>query len=380
MAHADYRATVRLVSVEQIDVGAVLAQDVHAGQSGIPLLRRGVSISERYKQALADNGINSVWVDDELSDGIVPQTVLTEETRRRTAGAVGTALTEARDAMSRGKGLSDNALADLTDVADLLSQEIVNTPDVALHLADMMGADQYLLQHVVDVTALGVLLARRVFHDHGWVDFTGRRRFDGVESRLQKIGLGLLLHDIGKLAIPREILDKPGKLTEEEWDVMRRHPAIGCDMLGDDASFLVRAVVRHHHERWDGKGYPDGLAGERIHQFARISSVADVYDAVTSERVYKAAAPPHVGVEIIEQGAGTAFDAEVVGVFSKVVMPFPPGYQVVLKDGRTAVVVDVDVTQPYRPHVRIRNDDGSVEEIERAELADKPDESLPRAA
>jgi HD-GYP domain-containing protein (c-di-GMP phosphodiesterase class II) len=359
----------RLVNVSQIEPGAVLAQDVHAGQSGIPLLRRGVSISDRFKRALSENGITSVWVDDGLSDGINPVTIVTDETRRKTAGAVGNALVDAKEAMSKGKGLSDNALADLSAMAELITEEVQNTPDVALHLADMMGADQYLLQHVVDVTALGVLLARRTFADHGWVDFTGRRRFDGVESRLQKIGLGLLLHDIGKLAIPKAVLDKPGKLDEAEWEIMRRHPVVGCDMLGDDASFLVRAVVRHHHERLDGKGYPDGLAGDRIHQFARISSVADVYDAVTSERVYKSAAPPSIGVDVIERGSGTAFDPEVVAVFKKVVMPYPPGYEVDLADGRRAVVVEVDVEEPYRPHVRIRNDDGSVEEIERAELA-----------
>jgi HD-GYP domain-containing protein (c-di-GMP phosphodiesterase class II) len=370
----------RLVSSRQIEVGAVLAQDVYAGQSGIPLLRRGVGISERYKRALVENGISTVWVDDDLSEGIAPQTIMTEETRRKTAGAVGNALNEAKHAMKTGKGLSDNALADLADMADLITQEVQNTPDIALHLADMMGADQYLLQHVVDVTALGVLLARRTFSDHGWVDFTGRRRYDGLESRLQKIGLGLLLHDIGKLAIPKEILDKPGKLTDEEWEVMRRHPVIGCDMLGEDASFLVRAVVRHHHERLDGKGYPDGLAGERIHQFARISSVADVYDAVTSERAYKAAAPPVVGVGIIQSGSGTAFDPDVVAVFNKVVMPYPPGYEVDLADGRRAVVVDVDVNEPYRPHVRIRNDDGSVEELERAVLAGHEDGGAVRAA
>src|SRR3712207_6014647 len=150
---------------------------------------------------------------------------------------------------------------------------------------------------------------------------------------------------------------------------MRKHPVIGCDMLGEDASFLVRAVVRHHHERLDGKGYPDGLAGDRIHQFARIASVADVYDAVTSERSYKSAAPPHVGVEVIQGGVGTAFDPEVVAVFNKVVVPYPPGYEVDLADGRKGVVVEVDLDAPFEPHVRVRNDDGTVEEIQRAPLA-----------
>ena len=360
----------RLISLDSLEAGSTLAQDVHAsGHGGIPLLRRGVTLKESYKRALADNGITTVWVDDELGEGILPVAPVSDETRRKASDAVGTALAEAKSAMAKGKGLSDNALSELSDVASIITDEVQNMPDVALHLADMMGADQYLLQHVVDVTALGTVLARRSFHDHGWVDFTGRRRFDGIEGRLSKIALGLLLHDIGKLTIPPEILNKPGKLDDAEWDVMRKHPVVGVDMLGEDLSFLVRAVVRHHHERWDGKGYPDGLAGERIHQFARLAAVADVYDAVTSERSYKPAAAPHVGVTVIEHGAGSHFDPEAVAIFSKVVMPYPPGYEVELADGRTAVVVDVDTNAPYEPRVRVRNDDGTVEEIDRAVLA-----------
>jgi len=366
---------VRLVSLDNLETGTQLAQDIYAsGHVDIPLLRRGVKLSDRYKRALLENGITTVWVEDDLGEGIVPQTVVTDDTRRKASEAVGTALSEARTALAKGKGLSDGALSELNDMASIITAEVMNLPDAALHLADMMGADQYLLQHVIDVTALGVVIARHTFHDHGWIDFTGRRRFDGVEGRLSKIALGLLLHDIGKLSIPPEILNKPGKLDDDEWEVMRKHPVVGCDMLGEDISFLVKAVVRHHHERWDGRGYPDGLAGERIHQFARIASVADVYDAVTSERSYKAAAPPHVGVEVIESGVGTAFDPEVAAVFSKVVVPYPPGYEVDLADGRRGVVVDVDMTSPLTPRVRVRNDDGSVEEIERAELAGIPAE------
>jgi HD-GYP domain-containing protein (c-di-GMP phosphodiesterase class II) len=360
---------VRLVSLDNLEIGSPLAQDVYAsGHGDIPLLRRGVAITARYRAALAASGVASVWVEDELGAGIVPHTPVTEATRRKASEAVGTALAEAKGALQGGKGLSDNALTDLSEVAGLVTHEVMNLPDAALHLADMMGADQYLLQHVVDVTALGVVLARRTFHLHGWVDFTGRRRFDGIEGRLSKIALGLLLHDIGKLSIPQEILNKQGALDDDEWAVMRTHPVVGCDLLGDDISFLVRAVVRHHHERWDGTGYPDRLAGEKIHQFARIASVADVYDAVTSARAYKEAAPPHVGVGVVQRGSGTAFDPEVASVFSRVVVPYPPGYEVLLEDGRTGVVLDVDLDDVRRPKVRVRNDDGSIEEIERAVL------------
>jgi HD-GYP domain-containing protein (c-di-GMP phosphodiesterase class II) len=233
----------------------------------------------------------------------------------------------------------------------------------------MMGADRYLLQHVVDVTALGTVIAARLFRRNGWVDHLGRRRVDAIDPRLAQIALGLLLHDIGKLTISQQILNKAGRLTDAEWAEIRRHPEAGADMLGDNVSFLIRAVVKQHHERWDGLGYPDGKSAEEIHQFARIAAVADVYDAVTADRPYRRAMPPHEGVKLIQDGAGTHFDPEVVDIFNKVVLPFAPGMEVDLIDGRRALVVEADARTPFRPTVRIANDNGTIEEIPEAPLA-----------
>jgi HD-GYP domain-containing protein (c-di-GMP phosphodiesterase class II) len=359
----------RLVNLASVPSNATLAHDVHIpGIDGPPLLRRGVELTDRYLNALKGKGIVSIFVEDELSEGVVPQRAITPETQHRALTAVQSALTDATDGLTSGRGLSPKAVDELNEVAQLIALEIHGAPDVALHLADMMGADKYLIQHVVDVTALGTVLASRLFRQNGWVDHTGRRRRDQVDPRLAKIALGLLLHDIGKLAMPDEILQKSGPLTEEDWIVMRRHPQLGAQMLGDNVSFLIRAVVKQHHERWDGSGYPEGIAGEQIHQFARIAAVADVYDAVTSDRVYRPPMKPHEGVAIINQGEGTDFDPEVVAVFSRVVMPFPPGSEVELADGRTGLVVDVDPRSPYEPTVRVRQG-GSIVEIERALLA-----------
>jgi HD-GYP domain-containing protein (c-di-GMP phosphodiesterase class II) len=359
----------RLLPVDSLPPGSVLGRDVLLPGSSAPLLRRGVTLTDRYARALRDKGVASVYVEDELSEGIVPVRALTPETEHRTVTAVSGAIAEASEALSAGRGLSAKAIDDLSDVAMLIAAEVHGMPDIALHLSDMMGADRYLLQHVVDVTALGTVLAARTFRQHGWIDFKGERRRDDVDPRLAKIALGLLLHDIGKLAIPQAILDKPGALDAAEWEVVRRHPLLGVEMLGDHVSYLIKAVVRQHHERWDGSGYPDGLADDGIHQFARIAAVADVYDAVTSERSYKPPLRPHEGVRVIERGEGTDFDPEVVAVFSRVVMPFPPGEEVVLADGRTGLVVDVDPNAPYEPRVRVRGPGGSVEEIDRALLA-----------
>ena len=182
----------------------------------------------------------------------------------------------------------------------------------------------------------------------------GRRVYDHRERRLARLGLGLLLHDIGKLIIPADVLNKPGQLDDSEWELMRAHPRAGVEMLRSDMiSPLVKVVVRSHHERWDGGGYPDGLAAEGIHQLARIASVADVYDAVTSERVYASARPPDVGVQIVLDGSGRAFDPDVVDVFRRVVSPYPPGCEVTLSDGRRGVVASVAPNDLTRPVVRI---------------------------
>jgi HD-GYP domain-containing protein (c-di-GMP phosphodiesterase class II) len=215
-----------------------------------------------------------------------------------------------------------------------MAGEVGVNGDVALALADLSAADAYTLQHCVDVAALGLLIGKRLYKERGYVDYRGKRSFEKVDRRLSALALGLLLQDIGKLAIPREILEKRGPLDEDEWSLMRAHPLTGAKLLRSDSiSLLVKATVRSHHERWDGGGYPDSKSDEEIHQHARIAAVADSYDAITSERYFSPARPAHIGVRTIRQGSGTLFDPEIVDAFSKIVAPYPPGDAIELTDG-----------------------------------------------
>ncbi|GAC1316252.1 MAG: HD-GYP domain-containing protein [Thermoleophilaceae bacterium] len=345
----------RLVATTQVPTGALLAREIFGSRSNaIPLLRAGVAITEEYRRALIEAGIHAVYVDDQMSQGIEPTPIISDETRREATRTVSQAFDVARERFAAGERLAPATLDQLSRVSASIAAEIESSGHVALALSDLSGAEAYTHQHSIDVAALGLLLGQRLMRRHGWLNWRGERTYTGVEARLVKLGLGLLLHDIGKLAIPAEILNKPGKLDPDEWELMKSHPLVGVEMLSSQTiSALVKIVVRSHHERWDGTGYPDGRQADQIDQLARIASVADVYDAVTSERVYAPARPASVGVEIIGAGAGSAFDALVVEVFRELVAPYPPGTMVELSDGRRGIVAEVQPPHLDRPLVRI---------------------------
>lgn len=126
------------------------------------------------------------------------------------------------------------------------------------------------------------------------------------------------MHDIGKIATPDAVLLKPGKLNDEEWQIMRQHPAIGHQILGNSERPILNAaaiIALQHHEKYDGSGYPDGLKGDEIHIFARIVAIADVFDALSHERCYKPAWPLDEVIAEIAKGAGSHFDPDLTSLF-----------------------------------------------------------------
>jgi HD-GYP domain-containing protein (c-di-GMP phosphodiesterase class II) len=345
--------TVRLLPISRA-AGYQLARDIPAPDpKQMPLLRAGATITPRYTQALAEAGIHTVWVHDAISEGIEPVDLVPPHVREEAARTVTNALAASRDAFQSRQAISPAVMSELSRIVEQIAAAVAGHSGAALVLSDLAVADAYTHQHSIDVCALGLLLGRTLFARAGWEDYKGRHRVDGVDRRLHHLGLGLLLHDVGKLAVPAEILNKPGQLTAEELAIMRTHPEIGAELIADDSySPIVRAIVREHHERWDGTGYPQGLAGDQIHQLARIAAVADVYDAVTSERPYRPAQPPKVGVDVILEGEGTQFDPEVVKVFRRVVFPFPVGSEITLRDGTVGVIAECDADYPDRALVR----------------------------
>jgi putative two-component system response regulator len=161
--------------------------------------------------------------------------------------------------------------------------------------------DKYTRGHIERVMKYAIAIAEKL----GWND-----------TQLRPLRFGAILHDIGKIYIRESILRKPGPLTPEEWVEMKQHATIGADLL-KSISYLSDAIpiIRHHHERWDGKGYPAGLAGEDIPQGARIVSVADCFDAMTTARIYHDAVPNENAVNEIKAESGVRYDPLVVDAF-----------------------------------------------------------------
>jgi HD-GYP domain-containing protein (c-di-GMP phosphodiesterase class II) len=351
----------RLVPIATLPEDARLACDILTGRDAAPLLRAGVSLSARFVDHLQKAGIQAVWVEDEYGRGIDPVPVLSAQTRALATRVLATLHTAAREAVARGRTLDPESTDELSDVVDAILQEIEEHDDKPVVLADLCGASAYELQHAIDVCALGLLIGRRLITEHGWLDYKGERQDDRHEERLFRLGMGLVLHDIGKLAIPETILHKPGLLSEEEWEIVKTHPKAGAKLVRDTGVWdpLVQASILRHHERWDGTGYPEGKGGAEIHEMARIAAVADVFDAITSERVFAAARPAHVGVQTILAGAGTQFDPVICDVFARRVAPFPPGIEVELTDGRRAIVVSVPEHELGHPVLRVISGPGA---------------------
>ncbi|MBO9688777.1 HD-GYP domain-containing protein [Roseateles chitosanitabidus] len=219
-----------------------------------------------------------------------------------------------------------------------VASSVVRNPSALISLARLKTKDDYTYMHSVAVCALMVSLARQMGLD---------------EAQTRDAGLAGLLHDIGKMAMPLDVLNKPGALTDDEFAIMRDHPTRGFEMLKDGAAVSEGAldVALRHHEKMDGSGYPGKLKGEEISLLARMGAVCDVYDAITSNRPYKNAWDPASSLARMAQWSGH-FDPRVFQAFVKCVGIYPVGTLVKLQSGKLAVVLEQNATALTAPRVR----------------------------
>ena len=276
---------------------------------------------------LSRNGYSGVYIYDEYSNIEVLRELIDEDLRTRSLKAL-----EELD--------TDKVLFLANDIVDdLMGKE----GDLAIDMNQLSIYDQTTYEHSLNValtaTACGIGMGLS-------------------NERLVRLTCGALLHDCGKAVVPKEILNKPAKLTDEEMYIMRRHTQYGFDLLynRNEIHPESRAVALCHHENWDGTGYPRQLEGENIPLLSRIVHVADVYDALAKKRAYKERYSQSECIEYLMGGCDSLFDYNIVKVFLKYICVYPVGCDVRLSDGRVARVIENTPGYIERPKVVVGND------------------------
>lgn len=235
-----------------------------------------------------------------------------------------------------GKAIEAEAVAPLVEE---ISNSILRNPGALISLARIKTADDYTYLHSVAVCALMIALARKL---------------ELNEQQTRDAGMAGLLHDLGKALIPIAILNKPGKLTDEEFAIVKTHPVEGHKLLlsGSGINEVIKDVCLHHHEKIDGSGYPKGLNGDTMSLFAKMGAVCDVYDAITSNRPYKAGWDPAESIKRMAEWKGH-FDPKVFQAFVKSLGIYPIGSFVRLESGKLGVVIEQSEQSLLKPKVRV---------------------------
>ncbi|KPC53053.1 HD-GYP domain-containing protein [Amantichitinum ursilacus] len=231
-------------------------------------------------------------------------------------------------------------VSSLEPLVEEISNSISRSSGALTALLQIKTADEYTFLHSVAVCALMVSFTRSVGFD---------------SSVVQLAGMGGLLHDTGKMKIPSEVLNKPGRLTEAEFELIKQHPRLGWDVLKDvpEIPDIALDITLHHHERFGGGGYPHGLQGEQISTLARMAAVVDVYDAITSNRCYHVGLAPTEALRRMWEWTPSHLDPKLVQAFIRMVGIYPVGSMVKLESGRIGVVSESNTEEMLKPRVKV---------------------------
>jgi HD-GYP domain-containing protein (c-di-GMP phosphodiesterase class II) len=286
----------RLVSLENVKGNEILAKSV-IDMSGRVLLSKGMRLKLSYLNRFHELGISCIYIEDKISEGIEIEDVLCDETRFKAKEI----LQNEVQRYTRFKSINTD---DIQGIVNVILDETLNSKAELINLKDLKIKDEYTFSHCVNVCMLSIFLAIKAGLDR---------------DKIQSLGTGCLLHDLGKILIPTEMLQKPEKLTDDEFEEMKNHPVYGYEAINNELNINAtsKVVVLLHHERIDGTGYPLGLKGDETPFLSRIVAVADAFDAMMSNRVYRSKLDLNEAKAQLIKGAGTQFDKKVVDNFLK---------------------------------------------------------------
>lgn len=359
-------------SIESVKKGMRIGKPIYS-EDGRLLVGKGLILNDYFIKSLKDRGVSTIFIYDKDTDDIIPRDNIPEMVRGATIRDLRDLFGDLEDNISKEvKNESMEAITDAVSSEQFVSsfgshpafQKLIKDVDsivdelvrgeVTLGLNSLKTYDNYTFQHSIDVAIVSIMIGRKI----------------GLPTkRLRELGIGCLLHDMGKIFVPIEIVNKPDKLTPEEYEVMKMHPGIGYELAKGVSSIgiLPPHVAFQHHEKQDGSGYPRGLKGNNrliisneprtIHLYGSITAVADVYDALSSDRPYRAAMQPEKVIEIMKGMNETHLNREVLRYFFSITPVYPVGTIVRVLNGdyqnHLGIVCSLNPGNHERPVIRL---------------------------
>jgi HD-GYP domain-containing protein (c-di-GMP phosphodiesterase class II) len=323
----------RQLRLTKVRPGMILARNL-LSRKGQVLLASGITLTEEYLYKLRTLHVKTLFVHDARYEDITIPEYLSQETQQRALAILSTTMERIYDKKTF-------AIDTISDIASDIVEELILQPSINIQLTGIATHDDYTLAHSLNCAIYTTLLARSC-------NFT--------IPQIKEIACGALLHDVGKIKVDKGIINKPDRLTEKEFGIIKEHPQSGFNLLVKkrwEISSLVAHMAWQHHEKIDGTGYPRGLQGEEILNYARLLTITDVYEAITGHRPYRKAMNLQEAYNIIQSGLGTTFDEHFGGIFLSKMALYLPGVEVTLSTGEQAVVVSVSETSPHKPLVRL---------------------------
>lgn len=344
----------RVVSTNNCEVGMKLAKPVYDKDNRM-LLNTGHPLSEAVIERLVLIGIPYLYIVSSAIDNKVTAAEPLVTHKLNAVRKMENLFNDIKNGNHKSYQLTHGEMIrEFNMVFERLLQEIKQKEELLSLLTHIHNNDEYVFEHSLNVTLYSLAIAKKLNMN---------------DKDLYLIGLGAMLHDIGKTFVPSEILNKAGKLTEEEFIEVQKHTEYGFEFLKKEPTIplLVAHCAYQHHERLDGTGYPRKLKEAEIHPFAKIIAVADVFDALTSNRCYRKAMLPHKALEILYEGRYSQFDSKILEAFKHSIALYPVGLKIQLSTGEIGTVINYNPFEPQHPNIKIvKNAKG--EEIEPYEI------------
>ncbi len=339
----------RRISITRSKAGMRLAKPI-LNDYGTILINKDIELTELMIQRLKIIGVDSLYIQDTRTEDLQIEDVLSDKTRELAMKTIKVTFQDLFKEKLMHHSLAKGNLSKVfRPVLENILEDMKKNKNVVLMLTDIYIRDLYLYSHSLNVAMYSIALGMAKGYD---------------TEKLLDLGIGALLHDIGKTKIPIELLEKKGTLTSEEMALLKEHSRYGYEILRKEEgiSMLSAHCALQHHERLDGQGYPRGINGEQIHDYAKIVAITDVYDALISHRIYKERILPHKALDYLFSKAGKDFDHHWLGIFRESIALYPIGTTVTLSTGESGVVIDINANYPDRPIIRVleTNEDGEL--------------------